>query len=286
MNNDSLYAALDVGGTFIKYTLVSAEMEFVLPVRAEPVPSLGGADEILSAFRRVAATLTTEAAGRRIAAVCVAICGPMDYENGIFRMTEDKYRTVFGIDLKAELRRGFAVGEDIPVTAAHDVQAFLRGNAVIEPALLHGRIMALTLGTGLGSAFMIDGRIIRPGDGIPDKGLGRLPYGEGKVENYIGAEALRRLYPGGRYSVKELAERAERGDGDAVGVFRQLGKILGEAALPIVADFRPDVIILGGQIAKAEALFLPETRRAVKVPIRRTSDQERAALLGAVASAR
>lgn len=286
MMSNKFYAALDVGGTFIKYTLVSPEMEFVLPVRAEPVASLGNADEILGAFRRVAATLTAEAGGRRIAAVCIAICGPMDYENGIFRMTEDKYRAVFGMNLKTELRRGFAIGEGVPVTTTHDVQAFLLGNGVIDPALRQGRVMAITLGTGLGSAFMIDGRIIRPGDGVPDKGLGRLPYGDGKVENYIGAEALRRLYPGGRYTVKELAERAEQGDGDAINVFRRLGTVLGDAALPIVADFKPDVIILGGQIANAEALFLPETRRAIKVPIRRTSDQERAALLGAIVSAR
>lgn len=283
-NHAEVILALDAGGTFIKYAPVSASLEIEQPVQAEPVPSLGSADEILGAFRRVAETLSAGIAGRRIAAVAVAICGPMDYREGIFRMTEDKYRAVYGIDLKAELRRGFGLPETVPVETIHDVQAFLRGCAVIEPALRHGRFIGITLGTGIGSTFMADSRIIRPGDGIPDRGLGRLPWGNGKLEEYIGGEALRRLYPGGRFTVKELEELAIRGDDRAAGVFRELGEILGRALEPHVAQFRPDAIVLGGQISRAAALFLPELRRFVSIPIRRSADQERAPLLGAAAA--
>ena len=277
------YAALDVGGTFIKYALVSPEMEIVTPVKAEAVPSLENAEKIMAAFRHVAKELTLAAIGRNgvITRVCIAICGPMDYERGIFQMNEDKYTAVYGIDLKQQLREFFG-NNSIPVSTSHDVRAFLLGNSVIDPALRKGKVMAITLGTGIGSAFMKDGHILQPGDGIPEKGLGRQSYGTGKVEDVIGAEALRRMYPGAGFTVKELETMARNDDEAALAVFHNLGLILGETALRFVELFHPDFIILGGQISRAAELIMPGLRRYIDIDVRCVPDMERAAMLGAV----
>ncbi|MBN2643398.1 MAG: ROK family protein [Victivallales bacterium] len=282
---NEFYAALDVGGTFIKYALVSSDMEIITPVKAEAVPSLENADKIMAAFYHVTEKLTQAAIGKDgvITQVCVAICGPMDYEHGIFQMNEDKYTAVYGVDLKQQLRE-FLGNNKLSVSTHHDVRAFLLGNSVIEPALRKGKVMAITLGTGIGSAFMKNGRILQPGDGIPEKGLGRQPYGTGKVEDVIGAEALRRMYPGAGFTVKELEAMARNGDEAALAVFRKLGLVLGESASAFVELFHPDIIILGGQISRAAKLIMPEFRRYIDIEVRCVPDMERAAMLGAVAA--
>jgi len=279
-----LYAALDVGGTFIKYQLINDKMESVSSVSMQPVRSLGNREEILDAFRQVVQNImnVSNDSGETLSGICISICGPMDYANGIFLMTEDKYAAVYGINLKDEIRN--MISADIPVSTVHDVQAFLRGSSVCDPSLRTGKIMAITLGTGIGSAFMKDNEIQSPADGIiPDKALGRHKFdSDQKVENIIGGEALRLSYQNGKYSVKEIAQRACAGDGDALAVFKRLGSVLGKAAFHFTSRFEPDKIILGGQIAQSSELFLPYLSEYIHVPVLISENIGTSSMLGAV----
>lgn len=214
--------AMDVGGTFIKYALAAPDGELLVPAQALPVPARGGAPEILAALRSAIerGAAAAQAQGGRLRKICVAICGPFDYAGGVSLMQEDKYRAIYGVNLRDVFRGALAGADRMPVFFVHDVQAFLMGQAARMPALRQGRVMAVTLGTGIGSAFMENGRIIPPGRGAPDRGLGRLPYRAGKVENYIGGPALVDLYRKSQtahrddsphLSENKLVDKVERG---------------------------------------------------------------------------
>ncbi len=284
---------MDIGGTYVKCALVTPQKQFLAPAWRLPVDSRGNAFEILVTFCDAVArgAAAAESHGGVLRRICVAMCGPLDYEKGVSLMREDKYRSIYKVNLKHEFHRAWPEGAEADITFIHDVQAFLLGMASLDPALQAGRVMAVTLGTGIGSAFMADGKIIPPGCGVPEKGLGRLPYRAGKVENYIGGPALVELYrkaqtahrddsphlsenklvnkvkrviPSGpgmdhdddggdiqSLSVREIAARARSGDLAAPKVFFTLGDMLGEALAPLLRDFKPDHLVFGGQVSRA-----------------------------------
>ncbi len=291
--------AMDIGGTCVKAALIDPTMRNMAGLPTAPVNSRGAAREIIASFcgvinRGLDLAREHDCVVRRI---CVAMCGPLDYARGVSLMQEDKYRSIYNVNLQHEFLRAWPAGAPADITFVHDAQAFLLGLAALNPALHAGRVMAVTLGTGIGSAFMESGLIIPPGRGVPDRGLGRLPYRAGKVENYIGAPALVDLYrkhaggaglPGP--SVREIAELARQGDAAARRVFFMLGDILGEALAPLLQDFQPAHLALGGQVARALDLFsgtlLGRTgQRLSAAQIVCADDPESAALLGAAVAA-
>ncbi len=318
--------AMDIGGKYIKSALVDPNRHLLDGWQAVPVNSRDAAQEILASFcgaikRGLALARGHGCAVRRI---CVAMCGPLDYEKGVSLMREDKYRSIYKVNLKHEFHRAWPEGAEADIKFIHDVQAFLCGAAALDPALQSGRAMAVTLGTGVGSAFMADGTIIPPGDGVPDKGLGRMPFRGGKLENFIGGPALEDLYlvmlrdkirnrnkgdcyalaapPADprinhcagfeieRLTVKEIAGLARSGDLDACKVFQTLGDLLGEALAPPLRDFQPDHLVFGGQISRAFDLLRAPLMARISglIPesgIVRADRLESAALLGAVVAA-
>ncbi|MEI0739149.1 ROK family protein [Paenibacillus sp. JTLBN-2024] len=120
--------------------------------------------------------------------------------------------------------------------------------------------MYLTLGTGLGSAFVNRGRLVKQGEGVPEEGwLYRLPYRDGVLDDYFSRRGIVRLaeemgvpqVAHGDEDVKLLAARARDGEMQVVQLFRQFGEKLSEALLPWIGSFQPDEIVIGGQIAKS-----------------------------------
>lgn len=290
----TIYLAMDIGGTFIKYALVSPGKRFLTPTRTAPVNSMASAKKILESFHNVIvqSEAVVKTRGFHLRKICVAICGPFDYENGVSLMQEDKYRSIYNLSLKDEFRAALTSADEINISFIHDVQAFLLGQSFVTTPLRNGRVLAVTLGTGVGTAFMENGRIIPPGRGIPDKGLGRLPYRSGKIEDYIGGKALVDLYRkysagSSTHSVKEIAELARRKDSAALRVFHELGDVLGETLASLLNDFSPERLVFGGQISKAYDLFREPFLARVSPwigedNIIRANDLETATLLGAV----
>jgi glucokinase len=141
-----------------------------------------------------------------------------------------------------------------------------------------GRFLLLTLGTGLGAAFVEDGLVVTGEQvcGIPDSGeLWDFPYMDTVLEDFTGttkaAVAIYRGLGGSDGDVlagdlESLANmQAEDGqDSIATETFAEFGRRLGEGLAPIVRAFRPRAIVLSGNISKAYDLFEPEASEALE----------------------
>lgn len=139
------------------------------------------------------------------------------------------------------------------------------------------RFMALTLGTGLGSAFIDSSRIMESGPGIPPDGwLYDQPYLDGRADDWFSRRGILKLareagigeagLPGADMDVKELAHEAREGNAAARGVFTEFGARLGELLQPYVDGYRPDFIMLGGQISRSHDLFGPALLNRLRRP--------------------
>jgi len=153
------------------------------------------------------------------------------------------------------------------VTVFNDAQAALLGEVWLGAAKLARNVVLLTLGTGVGGAAMVDGRVLqghlgRAGhvghvsldpDGAPD--IARTP---GSLEDAIG-ECTLAIRSEGRFSTtRELLVAFRQGSKEAGEIWIRSVRSLAAAAAGIINVLDPEVLVIGGGIADAdEALFEP-----------------------------
>ncbi len=235
MIRDSLL--LDVGGTFIKCS----------DGRKVPVDSDGSAEAIASALKEAVGDF----GGLESIGVCIP--GPFDYRRGIFLM-KHKFASVYGMSF-SELAR---IPESVSLHFVHDVNAPLMGLLAIHPELGKETVALVTLGTGLGFSYAVDG-VVRMNENLgPALSLYNRQFRDGILEDYVSRRALLRSY-GKPLSgdVKELSERARAGDEEARAAFLEAGKAFAEGAGSLLRELGLKTVFFGGQIAKSFDLMRP-----------------------------
>ncbi len=174
----------------------------------------------------------------------------------------------------------------LPVTLTNDANAAAIGEMMYGAAKGMKEFIMITLGTGVGSGIVANGKLIYGHDGfagelghtivIPD---GRLHPGTGKkgsLESYASATGVRytalelleknnspsllRAIPKEELDSKKVYEAAIAGDELAKQVYEFTGKILGLALANAVMFSSPEAIILFGGLTKAGDLILKPTR--------------------------
>jgi len=264
--------ALDVGGSSLKSALVSRGGRVRRgSFRREPVDAQGSREGIIRSLVDVIACglRAAESAGLDCTGIGIAMPGPFDYRAGISLMTH-KFGAVFGVNLMTEVRRGLRLDDALPVAFVHDAGAFLLGEAWRGAARGSERAMAITLGTGIGSACMGHGRLATTDAGMPLYSVWNQPYQGGIVEDAVSRATIIARYGmltghPVRGDVEQVASRAlKSGDRAARQVFAELGDTLGLAIRPTVLSVQPDVIVFGGRISKSFRLFADPLRAQLK----------------------
>jgi glucokinase len=172
------------------------------------------------------------------------------------------------------------------VVFLNDAEAFAVGEWTAGELRDEDRCVGVTIGTGIGSGFLNDGRAVRTGMTVPPGGeLYRTEYRGKALEDWISARAILALYAervGGLpevWGVKEVADHARGGDGVARQVLLDTFGVLAEVLDSWLERFGASRVVLGGSISGAfdvvEAVF-PFHATA-------TADTEHSAILGAAA---
>jgi acetyl esterase len=244
-------AALDLGGTHVTAGRVDLDSSIVDDRARVALPADASRDELLALIVRALA-----AAAEGVDVVGVAAPGPFDYGGGI-SWIEHKLQPLCGVDL----RRALAAGIGLPAAAVsfvNDAEAFLIGEWWSGAAARHRRAAGVTLGTGLGSAFLEDGRPVSSGARVPPEGAIYLLEHRGQpVEETISRAALIARYGVPDLDVEDLAERAHTGDEHARRVFFDAASALGEVLEPWLRSFEATCLVVGGSIALAWDLLEP-----------------------------
>jgi glucokinase len=272
----------DVGGSHVSAALCRADDYALGPVFSEPHP----AEQTSASFADLLERLARNAGYARdlVAGAMLAVPGPFDLEAGISRMRH-KMPYLYGIDLRREL--AIRLGCDpCRVQFLNDADAFLLGEVGAGAARGAVRAAGLTLGTGIGSAFAVDGRLVHNGPGVPPDGeIWNLPYEGGIVEDFISTRAIVASYKraaGMERKVVEIAAAAPTNPA-ARATFEEMGLHLGHVIRSLLSEFKPEVVVLGGGIARSAALFLPAAQSALpgsSTLLRISELLDRAALAG------
>ena len=291
MMKSSRIVLLDIGGTFVKSSLgIAGKGAVEGTFMSTPISSNGTAEEITEAFRTAVSGQIRRAAeeGFAIEAVCAALPGPFDYKKGIFLM-KHKFAAVYGVSFREIL--GDVITPDTRLAFVHDVNGALLGALSVDASLREGNVAMVTLGTGLGFTYAIEGKVQESETGSPAKGLWNAPYMGGILEEYVSRRGLIRLYEeqGGKLAegedVKEISIRARNGEEAALQAFSKAGSHLAAGASQLISELGIRKIIFGGQISRSFDLMekslcegLPEN-----VEVKASSDIEGMVLVGAAA---
>lgn len=257
------YLALDAGGTVIKSAVLDENGFPLFPIRQYPARSEESASVILSNLSHVAEEGLSRCrqAGFRPAGMGVAFPGPFDYTAGISRIRGiGKYDSIYGLSLK-EYLAGLPDLRGLPLFFANDADLFCLGECLTGKGRGYRRVMLACIGTGIGSGFVADGRLIKKGDGVPAEGwIYSIPYKDSILDAWLSASGIRRMiqesgaFPAG-VDVKELAAYARGGHAAAQKIFTAFADMLAEALPPFVSAFEAEALILGGQVARSAELF-------------------------------
>ena len=182
----------------------------------------------------------------------------------------------------------FAHHTTLPVIVTNDANAAAVGEMIYGGAKGMKNFVVITLGTGLGSGFVVDGKlvyghdgfageightVIRPGASNRDCGCGR----KGCLETYVSATGLKRTVLKimadrlddselRKHSFEELNsvmiyEAARRGDPVALEAFEHTGAMLGFKLADVVAHTNPEAIFLFGGLALAKELIFEPAKK-------------------------
>jgi polyphosphate glucokinase len=218
LTDPSLAVGVDVGGSSIKCALVDVKTgAFVGERFSTPTPAQDSTDMLLEALAHVVANVPRGHA--------VGLAFPSVIRNGVVRTAANLNKAWIGKPLAALAARKL----DRPVAAINDADA--AGLAELQYGAARGvpgTVLLLTLGTGIGSALFLDGKL------VPNTELGHLQV--------AGREAEKRA------SGRAKVEAALSWDGWA----DELNLVLQE----MHALLWPDLIVLCGGITEEPEKFM------------------------------
>jgi glucokinase len=181
------------------------------------------------------------------------------------------------------LQKMFQTHFNLPVWVTNDANAAAIGEMLFGVAQGMKDFVVVTLGTGLGSGFVVNGELIYGHDGFAGElghtiverngrtcgcsrkgcletyasATGIVRTAKEKLENYQGKSLLQEKE---HISSKIIAECANKGDALALEIFDYTSEQLGFSLANTVAISSPEAIILFGGLANAGALILDPTQ--------------------------
>ncbi len=249
----------DVGGSHVSAGLCNINNLQVVHVASAALLE----DSTAGDFVNLLHGLACKVAGtpQSVTGASLAFPGPFDFAAGISHIRH-KLKSLYGVDLRKALasRFGWEPGQ---IRFLNDAGASLLGEVGAGAARGARRAVGIGLGTGIGSAFALDGHWVTSGEGVPPGGeIWDFPYGAGTVEDLISTRAIKSDYAAhtGRDEDVAAIAAAAATDPAARQVFETFGTHLGQVFRDILAPFSPDVIVIGGGISRSAELFLPSAQ--------------------------
>jgi glucokinase len=268
---------VDVGGTGTKAAIVTRDGQVLARLDRPTDPQAGtkGIIAVVEDLLRRALELDIE-----IGAVGVGVAGFVNWATGAVTFAPNL--TYDDPQVKAALETRVS----LPVTVDNDANAAAWGERAFGSAAGSDHVALLTLGTGIGSGLIVEGRLIRGftgagaelGHTIVDPDGPECTCGlRGCLEQLASGSAIARMarewvetdpgssivsFAGSAESItaEHVAKAARQYDETARSVLRQAGRALGIGLSNVVNIFDPEVIVLAGSVIGAGEAYLGPAR--------------------------
>lgn len=272
MENTKYAIGIDLGGTFIKFALVSDAGEILYSSKLS-IGSSAKREDILDTMHK-AIQLTLESASKNgVSASGIGIGSPGVCCDGIVVGGADN------LDRWADLNLSKIYSEayNLPVLIDNDANVMGLGEAVFGAAQDCTDVIFLTVGTGIGGAIVADGKLYGGYKNrgtemghvtIDHKGIDCNCGGRGCLEAYASTNALIAQYAqrsgknekdiNGHYIVDRFLE----GEVAAVECMQEHTDYLGHGIAGFINTFAPQKVVIGGGISEAGQFYIDMIKKS------------------------
>ena len=266
MINQPHAIGIDLGGTFIKYALVSQSGEILFEGKL-PVGGDATREDTLDTIEESIQKVVDEAAKKGIQLKGIGIGSPGVIDNGVVLGGADNLDRWENIELGKIYSEKFIM----PVFADNDANVMGLGEVAFGAAKDCSDVIFITVGTGIGGAIVINGQLY---GGYKNRGgeLGHLTIqhdgidcscgGRGCLEAYASTSALIQQYADktgqdvnkidGRYIIQKFKEN----EPEAIACLKAHTDYLGHGIAGFINTFAPQKVVIGGGISEAGQFYI------------------------------
>lgn len=268
---DIYVLGVDIGGSHIACQVVNLNGSQPLPdtyVEVK-VAEKETAEVILSAWEQALKGCLKKVTDYPVKGIGVAIPSPFDFAQGI-AMADHKFAALKGMNIREELHRMTGIAPE-SILFTNDAAAFGMGAWRLNGAT-DRHLIGVTLGTGFGACFIVDGCYATYGPGVPIGGeLWNYPFRGNIAEDFVstrwfesrfteltgqqiqGLKGMIDFYEHDKYT-----EQIEQ-------IFQEFAKAFGEIMTPFIQRFNADKLVIGGGMVLSQQYFLPLIEEYFKV---------------------
>lgn len=251
------YLAFDIGGTQIKYGIVTEEGEILSHWIMDTEAHLGGRT-IIDKVITVSKTIVGE---YPVNGIAISTAGQVNFHTGTIVAAGETIPDYTGVEIKKLINQ--ATG--LPVEVRNDVDCAAFGEMWLGD---HGsnNFIALTVGTGIGGAIVIDGKMYSGHSFSAGEWGYMLVDGEPFEKNasMSGLITFANHYKEKRsWTGKEIFDLYDQGDEQIQEAVRQFYRYLAMGVSNLIYIFNPEKVIIGGGVTARGEKFLQEVQAEI-----------------------
>jgi glucokinase len=231
---------IDLGGTQVRAGIVNEKN--VSGIISVPIPASGTVDEVLEVLYQQIDSLINSS----IKAIGIGVPSVVDMERGIVYDVQN-IPSWKEVNLKSRMEDRYL----LPVLINNDANCFALGEKYFGKGQQVHSMIGLSIGTGLGAGIIIQDKLyagINCGAGE----FGEVAYLDHNYEYYASGQFFKNFYES---TGKIIFQKAEQGDEQAMIIFEEFGRHLGNAIKMILCTYDPELIIIGGSIKQAYSFY-------------------------------
>jgi len=231
---------VDLGGSNIRAGKVVEEK--IIQIAREPTPPEGSESQVLEMLFKV----IEQCLDKNTESIGIGVPSVVDVEKGIVYdvVNIPSWKVV---PLKDILENRYK----IPVYVNNDANCFALGEKYYGKAMGYKSIVGIALGTGMGTGLIFNGKLYE-GRNCCAGEFGNIPYLDSNYEHYCSGDFFSKVKT---TSAVKTHKEALLGDQAALLLYSEYGFHLGQAIKSILYAYDPEIIILGGSLAKAFDFF-------------------------------
>jgi len=269
---------IDLGGTCIKYALISAQGDILFSDEA-PTEAKTSRDTVLQRILAAIDKTLTVASQLELQVTCVGLGSPgtVDIEAGQVKSGANNITGWHGFPLREHLVKRI----NLPVYIDNDANLIAVGESVYGIAQEKMSSLVVTLGTGIGGAILMEGKLLRgTNNASAEFGCMALPFHNAQQEldvvsweSLASAKALVARFQqlseldsvfyqqevNGRFLFAEF----HNGNKYATKAIDENARWLGVGIASLINIFNPDQVVIGGGISEAGEFYIEKIRQQV-----------------------
>jgi glucokinase len=280
---EQIVVGIDLGGTIVRAGAFDQRGK-MLSVRETPIEAARGPELGLQKMQGLVEQVRAESGAGTLAGIGIGSAGPVDPVRGLIN-NPFTLPTWENVPVVERMEQAF----EVPVTLENDADVAALGEYWQGAGRSVQRLYAVTLGTGIGTALILQGEIYRGLDGSHPEGGHMLLDPDGPLcyckmrgcwESLCAGPAIERqareadlagsrlleMASGEREKIaaRMVFEAAKKGDPVARSLVDRFTRYLVQGILNVCILFVPDVIVLSGGVTRSADLFLPQLQSALQ----------------------